>query len=295
VAYTYQQRVLAIPLWIRLPVILLTIPPALILAGYWCYTYTGLYRWLVEMQRGLIGMYVPVLSGLLTFGIAGAIGFLPPALLLFVLVKLNLFPVDPDNPPVPGGQPGGGTWLQEHSGRMTAIFISIVLLGMGAFFAFQGSSAGELTALDLASLEAGNDPPSHFVTTQGILLWDRTLSQSKSGTSHMHYVPLVSPAWRESTPIRVYVSIPQTRIEEVKDGKFQGVLSHNGLPGPIRTSFERSPDARPAEPHYLLRHGVVPDTASQAGWFLVILAGVVLLITAIVWVVKAIRERDTRP
>src|SRR5581483_1555628 len=91
---TYQQRVRAIPAYIRVPVIMVFLPAGIALGVYWWYSYTGLYRWLIDGQNNLFGGHLPVYTGIFTVAVGGFLGFLPAALILHLLVNLNVFPVD---------------------------------------------------------------------------------------------------------------------------------------------------------------------------------------------------------
>lgn len=282
---TYQQRILAIPGYIRGPIILLLLIPGIALAVFWWVNYAGLYRILVEWQSNTFGGYLPVYTGIFTIAI---LGIIPPALALFVIVQLNLFPVDPNNPPpVPTGGAAADVWIQEHRGRLIGLIAGLMGVIAGPILLYVASTDA-LQPLDVAALEAGQKPPSSYVVARGRLLYDRMVTQKESGLDKW-FVPLVSPNWKEGMPIRLYVSIPQLRREEAAKGDLKGMLSENGLPGPIRVSFEQSGRARPSQPHYYLAFGRVPETMRDAGWFFLISGAVVLALTALVWVIKARR------
>jgi hypothetical protein len=238
---TFQQRMLAIPASVRVPLILFVALPGIALSVYWWATYSGFYRVLIEWQSKTFGGYLPVYTGILMVGV---VGVFPAILTMTLLVLLNVFPVDPDNPPpVPTGGAAADLWLQQNQGFFVLCIAGVMGVIAGPVILFL-NSMDPLKPLDLATLEAGQKPLSSFVTARGRLLEDRAVSQTDRGLE-TRYVPLVSPNWREGAPIRLYVSIPQLRRDEAKKGEFKGIVYENGLPGPIRTSFEKSPFARP--------------------------------------------------
>jgi hypothetical protein len=100
---TYQERLRAIPRAILFAPFLLCLAPVVIVCIYWWITYTGLYQWIAELQvRAGAGGYRPVATGFITLAVSLIIAVLPaavPSLLLgFVLVKLNVFPVNTHEP-----------------------------------------------------------------------------------------------------------------------------------------------------------------------------------------------------
>jgi hypothetical protein len=289
---TVQQRVRAIPAFLRVLILGGLVPAGTALGIYWWVTYAGLYRWLVEGQIALISRYLPVETGILTVVLTG---FFPALALLFGLVWLRVFPVKPEDVP-PGipeaapATPAGDQWLERHKGRVVGFTLGVIGLIAGAVLLVMGLTAGSLQPLDVAELEAGKPPPSGHVRTRGRLLADRALSQSDGGLSTF-YLPLVSERWGEGAPIAVYVSGTQAHLEEAQRGRLEGMLSKNGLPGPIRTRFEQSATARPAQPHYLLALGHKPQTHVEVGLFLLGVGGLSFLTALAVSYVKSRRRQ----
>jgi hypothetical protein len=277
---------MAIPAIIRVSIILLFLVPGVALSIYWWANYAGLYRVLIEWQSKTFGGYLPLYTGILMVAV---VGFVPTMLLMILIVQLNLFPVDPENPPPVSTEAGAAAdlWFREHQGRVFGLIVGVMGTIAGGVMILVASS-DPLRPLDLGALEAGQKPPSSYVTTPGRLLDNRMVTQRER--TEIQYVPLVSPNWKEGMPIRVYVSIPILRRNEVNKGVVEGMLSENGLPGPVRVEFEKVRGAQPAQPHYLLSVSRKPETTREVGLFFLAVGLGSLFLTGLVWVVKARRQ-----
>src|SRR5260370_13078238 len=104
--YTFQQRVLAVPAWLRAPLMLVALS-GMALGIYWWCAYAGLYRWLIEWEIDKFGWYEPVYTGLFTVGLTFALSGGLVGLIFFVIVRLDGYPaaaqtpldVEPPTPP----------------------------------------------------------------------------------------------------------------------------------------------------------------------------------------------------
>jgi hypothetical protein len=294
-AYTYQQRVRAIPVPIRAVIALLGALPGLALGGYWWWSYSGLYRWLAEMQIDWFGAYLPGATGMVEIALCVAAGFLPAALLLFVLVQLGVFPVDPENlPDVAAQDVRTNRWLNTHYWRVAGVAAGIVMLVGGALLTTAGLRAGALSKPDLAVLETGAAPASRYVRVSGRLLREKALQQSmRNSPGGTLFVPLVCPGWQAGRPAALYVRVVDPKDPRLAEDVFQGTLAENGLPGPIRTVFEQS-GPRPTSPHYVLELGNRPSRDIDNGLGLLGVGGALLALTAVAWGIIAYRERRRR-
>jgi hypothetical protein len=291
-AYSYQQRVRAIPLWLRIVLPLAGILPMMALGGYWWWSYTGLYRWLAELELGWFGAYYPGYTGVVELAVCLLLGAVPGGLLLFALVKLEVFPVDPANPPDVAAQDARTLgWLDTHIWRVFGLAGGIAALIGGSILTWSGLTAGALTTPDLAALEAGTAPPSRYVEVQGRLLWDRTLTHGPRGTVQpIGYVPLVSQGWQAGRPVVIYVRVNNPQDPALAGGPLTGTLSQDGLPGPVRTQFEEQ-GPPPTAPHYLLEVGNRPARNIDNGLGLLGVGGGLIAITAVAWLVIWLRQR----
>ncbi len=290
--YTFQQRVLAVPAWLRAPLMLVALS-GMALGIYWWCAYAGLYRWLIEWEIDKFGWYEPVYTGLFTVGLTFALSGGLVGLIFFVIVRLDVYPADDQTAlDVEARTARSELWLREHKGRLIGLIVGVLVGIAGTVLVLIGSSRGSLRELDVADLEAGKAPPSLYVKAKGRLLADRAASQ-REGTFLTHYTPLVSDRWKEGNPVTVYVLVPEERKDEALRGQYSGTLLENGLPGPVHTRFEGGVTP-PGRPYYLMHMGRKPETLTFMGVFLLSAAGAILLGTAVVWVVKGIRARNTR-
>jgi hypothetical protein len=97
---SYQDRVQAIP-----PVLrgVLFVPSGLLALGltiYWWIYQSGIYGWLMDLQLSMIGGYYRMYTGVFTLLITGFLCMIPAMVIVFILVQLEVFPVQPVTPPV---------------------------------------------------------------------------------------------------------------------------------------------------------------------------------------------------
>lgn len=207
----------------------------------WCaWSYAGPYRWLAEAQLSWFDSYEVRLTFLFTL-----LMFLLPGLLVMVPLRMAL------------GEDGPGptfeivaltSWLQQNRGSMVLGIFVVVGLGGAAFAGLDALTIGEHAEAPLASLEAGMDPPSRWVTVRGALRRDLALSIVDDGRT-TYYVPVVLTA-----PMRpaVFVELSDWELDspELSGGAYEGLLAENGLPGLVRSELERGGALAPR--HYTL-------------------------------------------
>jgi hypothetical protein len=108
------------------------------------------------------------------------------------------------------------------------------------------------------------------------------------------YIPLVSPEWRPGQPVTVYADVGKLADNTRPGGvvRWEGTLALGGLPGAVRTGFERTAFV-PAPNYQLLDVGDKPERTVQFAWAMILLAVAILGLTLVVWGIKLFRARAT--
>ncbi len=287
----------------RVPVPLRMLPLLFMLLGlglgiYWWSSYRGPYRAVVEWEMQTLGRYFPFYTGLLLTAITAAL-FTAVSVGLLLAVSPLLRRKDTGALPVypAGDSPAAQAvdrWLQEHKGYLLGGLIGIGLAVVGGYLLFSGLTAGDLKETTAAALEAGRAPPSRWLTIHGRLHWQGQLLVGDSSPGGKdRYVPLVSPTWRPGNPVAAYVKITE-RAWNAEKAKLQrpgieGTVESGGLSGPLRVEFERR-GYRPADNYLVLDFAWVPTNSTTIGRDLLILGGVVLGLTILIWILLAMRR-----
>ena len=232
-------------------------------------TYSGPYRWIAELQLAHGGSYSEQLTLVGTMLVVG----LP----LFGLVGLA-------HRSRGSGVTHAGTFDRLTQSRLARAGVMFGVIGIGGagWFTVDLATVGDRVEVDLAAIEAGQEPPSRWVVLRGALRHDLALGVTE-GSRVTHYVPLV--ASEASAPV-VYLEVDDSGLAdpELASGTYEGILYANDLPGMLRTQLER-------ENGQALRHYRFDWRETPSGlWtgFYVFgafgLLGVVLLVAAFVWV-----------
>jgi hypothetical protein len=291
---TYQDRLRAIPGAVRALIVLPFLLAGLGLGAYWVWTYSGLYRWMVEGQGALFGSYVQPWTEIFAVLIAVLLGLLPAALILYVVNRLEVFPVPPDagSGPTPAAA-AADQWIRAHKYRLLGAGLGLMGLVGGGVIWLHGYSAGPLTDLRAADLEAGGAPASGWVRARGRPLWDRRIEFEVNEV----YVPVVSERWKPGDKVALFVrpngplTLVAAPVPPPLDG--DGTLVIGGLPGPARTDFEKA-GLPPAEHHQVVSMGWRPDNEMALGGPLFGAGLILLLLTGGVWALLALRDRQQR-
>jgi hypothetical protein len=259
----WQARVRAVPVWIR---IVLVVPP-LLLTAYWAFTYSGLYRWIAELEIGISGSYTPFLTMALC-----ALASLSVSLVAVALIAFSRGDeADRDASSLDRAPPFDlDAWLREHRLLLIGMIMAPMFLAVAGYFLVQGATAGALSRISATALEAGEAPASRYVDLEGRLASshaaaiEETHQGSKSTTL---YVPIVSPGWTPDEPVAAFLAIDGVSLEldahELAGGQYRGVLAKNDLPGLARTDLEGR--LTTASPYWVLEHGKSPDDALMLG------------------------------
>ena len=283
----WQTRIQAIPAYIRIPLIM----PSMLLPLYWWYTYSGLYRYLAEIQLQQSGEYEETLTGLLCVLAL----LLPAAGVMALLLRYSRW-----------GEAGGASvgraqqlsvWMQEHSTLSTAMLLAPIFLGLGGYSLIKGTLAGPLTQVSIAALEHGQPPPSAYVNIEGNLLVPQMVgvSETRSGSTVTKvYIPVVSPGWEPDAEVVVLLYTNEKLLDkyaaDLLSGHYIGVLSANDLPGLAREELGKM-GVKLASTYWVLDYRETPENILQFGWVFGLSGLVVGLLTAVVFFLQ--RRKNT--
>lgn len=201
---------------------------SVVLPLYWALTYSGLYRWLAEVQLDLLGSYYVMLTGLISGTAVLCVLVFPLALLSRLFEKASRdggahAPAAPDS--------SMEEWVLANRGLFVAVLTCIGLAGTTLYFQVRAATLGDLHSITLESLEAGTEPPSYWVNVEGQPSWSETLSLADQGHAPTYYVPM------RSGPSRGPALLLELRHDRPSDRRaWTGTL--NTAPGPIRSAVE---------------------------------------------------------
>ncbi len=262
----WQKQIRAIPG----PVRGLAIAGTLGLAGYWWATYSGLYRWLAELQIAWFDGYELILTGILTCLLA-----VVPTMIVLVAISRRL-PPPTDSPRMSAAEVE--SWIQGHSGRLVAGGISVGLLGFGLFQSVACARLGDLTDFDVAAVERGAAPQSRYVRLDGTPEWARAVGvEGEHDVSF--YVPLRSGP---RAPVALVLEVTQNQLDSGGANRsqrhFEGTLSSN-LTGLARTVMVKK-GVKLAEPLWVLDVGHNPRQTRDMAAAFTTMGGIGLLLLA---------------
>ncbi|MCI0739892.1 MAG: hypothetical protein L0Y72_12670 [Gemmataceae bacterium] len=247
------------------------------LGVYWWYSYSGLYRWLAELQISFFGAYFAGYTGILTLLIV-CIPLIP---VVFFLKKLSE-PVETIQSaeivevpiPLPAQQSTMEKWLHNNAMSFALVAMGIVFVAISVYQLAGALTAGERTPFNCADLEAGVVPPSRWLVLDGridlharqsIVQTDRYGGKDDRGRPKgKYFFPMVSEKWQPGQNVTAFVQCKNDDVDLLKS-PFEGTLHKNGLPGPIRTGFEEQ-GPMPASPHYVLEFRKLPADSAQLSW-----------------------------
>jgi len=209
--------------------------------GYSWYTYSGLYRLIVEWQLETFGSFSVKMTML--------------AMTLTLLVPIA----------IAGRLLGGPNLMKkpdfaqaQSSPGLTAL-LGLFLLAAGAgvgWFAYQKSQ--ETITYEPVDLAAGQQPSKQHVVLTGIARTEYLMQYEtkSSGTSTVHtYFPLTSSTWRRGEPLVYFLKTGATAYMPEGGSRMvafsrttppfkmttqQALLVRNGLPGPIGEAYRKN-------------------------------------------------------
>ena len=179
-------RIRAVPAVIRVVLLM----PALLLPGYWWYTYTGPYRWLAEFELRLHGEYTPIFTGVLIF-----LPCVLTALGIVLLVSSRVPFHEKERQAAVARDAAQTAFVLGHLPELTALILAVGLGGTGIYYLAEARLLGRLSDVNVETMEQGTDPPSRYVQLAGKLRrWNRMTLQESAGraTVEVHYIPVAS-------------------------------------------------------------------------------------------------------
>ena len=290
---SYSDRVQAIPGWLRGLIVGPCVLLGVVLGAYWWWSYSGLYQWLAEGQIYLMGSYFPVYTGIFNLVLTAFVCAVPAILILYLLVKLEVYPPDGTPALVDASKLRGEAvdrWLKRHIWLLIFLGIGLTGLIVGSVLYLSGATAGARTDLRLEDLEAGATPASRWVRVRGKLLWDAAVTFGQRGPPDT-YVPMVSPQWRPGQPVSLYVRVYEHQKADATAPELEGMLALGGLPGVVRTRFEQHGPA-PMARYELLALGDQPQRSVEIGWQMMLCSIALLALTGLIWAVLFIRAQS---
>lgn len=245
--------------------------------GYGYATYSGLYRWLAELQVSLFGKYAIVLSGVL-----------PVLILAFpamAIIRQDYLARDAGRPNAPRGEAEKLASTRRSALILMALSPLCFIVAGAAYWIGMDKAvpAGDPVRFDLRRLGTGPTPMGR-VTIRGNVLVDRgitTLTEGSWQTFENFYAPLIpvdqSPP---ESSFQVFVkrssvrSGSQPRLRQMFLGTETGILIQGGLPPEVRAILAKN-GVQITEPHWLL---APPNTANDNYYAVAGLAALIGLI-----------------
>ena len=257
--------------------------------GYSWYTYSGLYRLIVEWQLETFGSFsvkMTMLAMMLTL-------LVPIAIVGRLLGGPNLIK-KPD-------------FAQAQSSPGLTAFLGLFLLVAGAgvgWFAYQKSQ--ETITYEPVDLTAGQLPSKQHVVLTGIARTEYLMQYEtkSSGTSTVNtYFPLTSSTWRRGEPLVYFLKTNATAYMPEGGSRMvafsrttppfkmttqKALLVRNGLPGPVGEAYRKNNIAMSDSP-------IVLDVSPDADYATYIIAAIACalggFLTLFASAMKAVRRR----
>ena len=246
------------------------------------YSYSGLYKWLADMQIARWGSYYPEWTAIV------------PAFLLAAPALSHIGRVSRERRAA--GEQGPATQARQTGkvARVTAMFgVAAALVCAGALYFSQSVPDGSEAAVpvDLASLEPGNAPRDK-VSILGEVdpdVFTGVTETSRNYDRNTLYVAFVPKGGTKSGPVKLFVEryvgdASGAAVQQVFLPEQTGYLVENGLP-PIAVSDLKARGVQVAATHYLLKPG---DDARVTPYYVVagvagLLAFICLLVALVGW------------
>ncbi len=217
----------------------------LFVSVYNLWTYSGPYRWVAEFQLDMPGAsYDVTLTFLLTY-LMWLIACLP------VLIPLRIVNGHW------GADPAIEEWIDNNRLTLVLGLVAVGLTGWGAFFAVDASSMGDLTPVDVGTIESGAEPASRWVELHGGVARPHLARGVETSDATHYYLPVGTSAGKGYA---VFVRLTEAEYEQLDAsqliGQWVGVLYDDALPGLLREAWVA--DGTVASAHTVLRTDVTP-------------------------------------
>jgi hypothetical protein len=240
---------------------------------YWSITYSGPYRYLAEWELKWVGSYSEEVTALLVFvGLLFGLSLMVAAIkLVFRGAEKPLFEMhtsqmtSPATPPTAIRQPPAQVvegWIL--SCRRAILFaIPFVVLGVGAYFYYNGTHEGSLQQLSAVDFESGKVKARVvFAEVQG------RLSRRYVSDGNYRYIPMASEE-KSTGPVRLLVGINEGEIRKYLHREANGAftvrgVADKGIPGDLRYAFEKDGTAV-ADPVWVVHAGRDPSWDRLSG------------------------------
>ena len=274
------------------------------LTGYWAWTYTGIYRWLAELQLRMMHEYEVQLTFVITLMIVlGPLFLVSEVIRRFVLARAGK----------DSGESGAAASVIATNDRPSPLMMGLTaggtvgLVGLGfavvgGYQYHQGMTAGNIVHVDVSAYETGQAPAAMYVSVTGQSIHDATEGVKDTSASTKYYMPLVSADWDSSKPVGLFLETTAANMMDSNavqrgqpDGKtlpevWVGMIDTDGLPGLVRTRFEDD-HAVLAPGYVVLSVGETPRKKMDKARVLMCIGGGVFAFGAIIGLVTSWRIR----
>jgi hypothetical protein len=198
-------------------------------------TYTGVYRWVAEAQLAMMNefeMHLTFILTILSYGAAFAI-------MARLMVTLKVLP----RATAEDAAKYLETNAQLSAHRLSPLMIiwmflpwSIVALVCGGYSKY-AASIKTPTVVTMVEIDGGKPPRGTWLEVTGYIPENASMQYGDSIHPDF-YTPLITPSWDQTKPLVVMIESKQ----EPKPGlnTFKGMRWPLGVPGPVRTTFERN-------------------------------------------------------
>lgn len=274
--------------------------------GTWEYVgFSGLYRWLAELQLGMFGRYYGSWTLIVSIFLLGLPGLATLSALEREKRRRQAFEEahGVPQPTLEELQAEASARARRHNRVMLWIApVCFLVAGIAYWLGQQQAlpAGAPVVQVDLAALGT-SEPPSGRVMLIGQVLAApgvTTSSEMLRRIEENYYAPIVA---RDDTgrreDFRFYVrrsvvrSAGDPRLAQVFYGNPTGILIRNGLPGDARALFERK-QIEVTEPHWVLSSPTVRTDTYYVVAMVSGLVGTVLILAAFAaWGGQRIRER----
>lgn len=259
---------------------------------YFQWTFTGPIEWAAAFQLDNYGVYYETWTFVgVAIALSGVVWLVGFGLCKVLGVDLDE-PADQGEPSAIGKKiqayrslPGGLRWL---------LLIAVTTTVFGGTSVIDVMTNGELTTVDLATLERGEMPTSNYIEIKGTPLGDQSVGwgEGDDDSRYTYYTPLVSDLWKESMGLKVFISGRLRDIQDVSPHRaVRGRLRETTMPRYILKTFERA-GITPAETHVYVQCNYDPARTEQSTFIILIIAAGTGLATGI-WFAIRKRKRPT--
>jgi hypothetical protein len=267
---------------------------AYVLSGW--YAYTGAWRWLAEWEIQQFGSYREKATLLIL--IATPLVLLNAPILIINIIRPGTVPYQ-----LLGRPSFGSRSKSVGPGPVLAVILVLaVVVGStaGVLAYLRGQTPTTFETIDLAGPAT---PTSRHIVLSGVARTDAILVFRKtlSGTTTSEtYIPITAPNWRMGEPVSFFL-LPHTSVYTGAGGfqnyapstppfaiKQSGTVFSDGLPGVVRTEYERRGLAM-APTVYVLDTDINADVTIY--YVIAGVSGICVLVTLPTWIIVRVKRR----